>query len=123
MYRALNFFFFVFHTLVILFILTGWMIPATRRYHLLIILFTAFSWFVLGIWYGWGYCFCTDWHWKVRNKLGFFDTGSSYIHMLVEKITGINFSPSLVDKVTSMAFLICAALSIFLNVSDILKKQ
>jgi len=35
------------------------------------LLLTAFSWFVLGIWYGWGYCVCTDWHYMVlRDELG-----------------------------------------------------
>ena len=122
MYRALNYFFFLFHTLVVLFVLTGWVFRGTRPYHLALIAFTAFSWFVLGIWYGWGYCFCTDWHWKVRKKLGLGGTEGSYIHMLVMKISGINFSVQLVDKITTWAFFVCTGLSIVLNAVDFFRK-
>ncbi len=83
MYQFLNIFFFVFHTVWTLFNMTGWMFRPTRRLHLVTLTLTALSWFVLGIWYGWGYCLCTDWHWQVRRELGFRDESNSYIHFLV----------------------------------------
>ncbi|MGZ8511472.1 MAG: DUF2784 family protein, partial [Chitinophagaceae bacterium] len=59
-YQFLNIFFFVFHTVFTLFNMVGWIFPRTRKLHLITLSITAFSWFVLGIWYGWGYCACTD---------------------------------------------------------------
>jgi Protein of Unknown function (DUF2784) len=79
---------------------------------------TAFSWFVLGIWFGWGYCFCTHWHWAVRERLGFSDDSYSYIHFLLLQLTGMDFSPSLVDSATAIVFFVSIALSTILNIRD-----
>ncbi|MEO5906489.1 MAG: DUF2784 family protein, partial [Saprospiraceae bacterium] len=65
-YELLDYFFFFFHTSLILFNCFGWIFPKLRRWNLITLLLTAFSWFVLGIWFGLGYCVCTDWHWAVR---------------------------------------------------------
>jgi len=118
MLTFLNIFFFVFHTAFTLFNITGWIFRKTRKWHLLTLVLTAFSWFVLGIWYGWGYCFCTDWHWEVRRKLGYHDESNSYIHFLILKITGINLPVELVDNVTLIVFIASAVLSIVLNIRD-----
>src|ERR1044071_4217724 len=99
-YSFLNYFFFVFHTLFTLFNIVGWMFRATRKWNLITLLLTAGSWFIVGIWYGWGYCFCTDWHWQVREKLGLYDQSNSYVHFLLLKLTGINFQKDLVNKTT-----------------------
>jgi hypothetical protein len=117
-YQFLNIFFFVFHTLLTLFNITGWMFRATRKWNLITLLLTAFSWFVLGIWYGWGYCLCTDWHWSIREQLGYHDQQRSYIHFLLLKLTGINFNSNLVDNATLIIFLVSLALSIWLNIRD-----
>ena len=112
---VLNIFFFVFHTLFTLFNLVGWIFPKTRRLHLVTMTLTALSWFVLGIWYGWGYCACTDWHWRVREQMGFHDRSRSYIHFLVLKLTGVDLDPVLVERVTLIAFLASFLLSIWFN--------
>jgi len=118
MLQFLNSFFFVFHTVFTLFNITGWAFLKTRRLNLVTLLLTAFSWFVLGIWYGWGYCFCTDWHWQVREKLGYHDQRQSYIQFLVYKLTGKLFNEELVNYTTLIVFLLSLALSILLNVRD-----
>lgn len=118
MLQFLNSFFFVFHTVFTLFNITGWAFRKTRRLNLVTLLLTAFSWFVLGIWYGWGYCFCTDWHWQVREKLGYHDQRQSYIQFLVYKLTGKLFNEELVNYTTLIVFLLSLALSILLNVRD-----
>jgi hypothetical protein len=118
MLQFLNSFFFVFHTVFTLFNITGWGFRKTRRLNLVTLLLTAFSWFVLGIWYGWGYCFCTDWHWQVREKLGYHDQRQSYIQFLVYKLTGKLFNEELVNYTTLIVFLLSLALSILLNVRD-----
>ena len=117
-YQLLNIFFFVFHTLLTLFNITGYMFRITRKWNLITLLLTAFSWFVLGIWYGWGYCLCTDWHWQVREKLGYHDQQNSYIHFLLLKLTGINFNENLVETFTLIVFMVSLALSIWLNIRD-----
>jgi len=117
-YTFLNIFFFAFHTVFTLFNMVGWAFPKTRKLHLITLSLTAFSWFILGIWYGWGFCFCTQWHWEVRRKLGFVDESNSYIHFLILKVTGINLSEDLVETGTLIVFLICIALSLTLNIKD-----
>ena len=54
-YQLLNIFFFVFHTLLMLFNCFGWAWKKTRPWNLVTLLLTAGSWFIVGIWYGWGY--------------------------------------------------------------------
>ena len=114
----LNIFFFAFHTIFTLFNIIGWIFPKTRKLHLITMLLTAFSWFVLGIWYGWGYCFCTDWHWQVRESLGYYDRSDSYIHFLLLKLTGKDFNPRLVDNATMIVFALSFVLSIWFNIKD-----
>jgi hypothetical protein len=117
-YQFLNIFFFAFHTLFTLFNITGWIWPATRKWHLLTLLLTAGSWFILGIWYGWGYCACTDWHYDAREHLGYHDQQGSYIHFLLLKLTDISFNRQLVEQATLIVFLITTVLSVWLNVRD-----
>ena len=117
-YQFLNNFFFIFHTILTLFNLLGWIFPVTRKWNLVTLLLTAFSWFILGIWYGWGYCLCTDWHYDVREKLGYHDQEGSYIRFLLQKITGINFNEQLVETATLLGFIISLTLSTWLNIRD-----
>lgn len=123
MHEFLNIFFFVFHTVFTLFNIVGWLFHRTRKLHLITLSLTAFSWFILGIWYGWGYCFCTDWHWDVREKLGYEDRSNSYIHFLILKLTGADLNPKLVEQGTLIVFLLCFALSIWLNIRDRKRKN
>ncbi|MDP3718874.1 MAG: DUF2784 family protein [Acidobacteriota bacterium] len=75
--KILNLGLFVLHTSWIAFNCLGWAWRRTRRWQLLTLTLTALSWFGLGIWYGWGYCPFTDWHWQVRSRLGYADPPSS----------------------------------------------
>jgi len=117
-YQFLNYFFFFFHTAFMLFNMSGWIFRKTRKWNLLTLLLTAFSWFILGIWYGWGYCLCTDWHWQIREKLGYHDKQNSYVEFLLEKLTGVDFNQNLVEKGTLIVFLMSLALSTWLNIRD-----
>lgn len=103
--------------------MVGWIFPRTRKLHLITLSLTAFSWFILGIWYGWGYCVCTDWHWEVREKLGYNDRSRSYIHFLILKLTGIDVDPRLVEWGTLIVFLLSFALSIILTIKDRKRKK
>ena len=122
-YNVLNVFFFVFHTVFTLFNMVGWIFPSTRKLHLITIGLTAMSWFFLGIWFGWGYCACTDWHWQVREAMGIHDESRSYIHFLILKITGVNMNQRLVETWTLIIFLIATILSVTLSIRDWMRRR
>lgn len=106
------------HCGLILFNLFGWAWPRTRKLNLATLTATAFSWFVLGVWYGFGYCPLTDWHWRVRLRLGDTDLPNSYLKFLFDRVTGLSINATLVDTITVVAFLGSFALSVGLNFRD-----
>ena len=110
-----NYFFYVFHTVLILFNLFGWLFKKTRKLNLITLLVTFISWFVLGIWKGWGYCFLTDWHYSVRRKLGDHDLPASYIAFLVKKFTGWLPDALLVNNLTLGLAIVALAASLYVN--------
>jgi hypothetical protein len=114
--EIIDVFFLGFHSVLILFNVFGWLVPRWRFANFITLSLTAFSWFILGIWYGWGYCFCTDWHWQVRDMLGYQHTSSSYIHFLILELTGINLPVDLVDTATVIIFFVAFVASAYLNV-------
>lgn len=118
MYVLLDKFFFVFHSFIIVFNLLGWIWEKTRVANLIMLLLTAFSWFILGIWYGFGYCFCTDWHYQVRMKLGYFDMPSSYVKFLIDSLTGLDINAKLADTFTFTFFLLALIASVLTNIQD-----
>lgn len=115
MLESLNIAFIVFHTTFIFFNLFGWVWEKTRKLNLFTLLATAFSWFVLGIWYGFGYCPCTHWHWLVRRELGYTDMPSSYIKFLVDELLGIELSANVVDLWTGILFVAALVISGYVN--------
>ncbi|MGH9382857.1 MAG: DUF2784 family protein [Vicinamibacterales bacterium] len=120
--NILNLGFFVFHTLWIVFNCVGWAWRQTRRWQLATVTLTALSWFGLGIWYGWGYCPCTDWHWRVRARLGY-DDPPSYVQLLVRELTGIALSPGAADSLALGALIVAGVLSIVLNLRDLRRER
>ena len=119
----LNIFFFVFHSSLIIFNLFGWIWKKTRLANLIVILLTAFSWTILGIWYGFGFCPCTDWHWQVREKLGYFDMPSSYTKFLIDSLTGLDVKETLVDTLAVTLLALALVASVFTNLRDWKKKR
>ena len=113
--KIIDVFFIGFHTILILFNVFGWLVPRWRLANFISLLLTAFSWFILGIWFGWGYCICTDWHWQIREMLGYQNTSSSYIHFLILELTSINIPARLVDTFTAIVFVTAFLISIYLN--------
>lgn len=103
---------------MILLILLGWAWRRTRLANLVVILFTAFSWFILGIWYGYGYCPSTDWHWRVRARLGIHDLPSSYTKFLVDSFTGWDVSQKTVDVFTFVLLISALSASLYTNIRD-----
>ena len=109
-------FFFVFHSTVIVFNLLGWIWRKTRLANLIVILLTFLSWFVLGIWYGFGYCPSTEWHWLVRRKLGYTDLPSTYTKFLIDSLTGWDVNPELVKILTVLLLALALFASIWTNI-------
>ena len=103
------------HLVIIGFNLCGWIWPATRKAHFICVLATAVSWFLLGIWFGMGYCPVTDWQWRVKESLGEHNLPASFIKYYADKISGKNISSSLIDVVTALSFAVAALLSVYVN--------
>jgi hypothetical protein len=118
LYKIADSFFYIFHVCLIVFNLFGWIPKKLRKWNLISLGLTAFSWFVLGIFYGFGYCFLTDWHWDVREALGHSIESDSYIHFLITELTGISVNEKLVDTFTAILFFTALALSIYVNIKS-----
>jgi len=123
MYTFLDKFFFVFHSALIVFNLFGWIWRKTRVANLVVVLLTVLSWTILGIWYGFGFCPSTDWHWQVRAKLGHYDMPSSYTKFLVDSLTGLDVNEKLVDIFAVMFLTLALFASLLTNMRDWRKKH
>jgi hypothetical protein len=102
------------HILVILFNLIGWVLPEWRKYHLISLFVTLFSWLVPGIWYGFGYCFLTDWHWQVKRALGETNLPASFIKYFFDRYTPIDLAARTVDILTVVGFAAALLISVIL---------
>jgi len=115
MLLLLDLFLTLLHLLIIGFNLFGWIFPATRRLHFIFILLTGASWFILGIWFGIGYCPITDWQWQVKEKLGETNLPNSFITYIANKITGRHFNDAFIDRLVLISFVSAVLLSVYFN--------
>jgi len=109
------------HFVIIGFNLLGWIWKRTRKLHLIVVCATATCWFILGIWFGIGYCPITDWDWQIKEKLGEHNLPDSFIKYYADIIAGHSVSASLIDTLTAAGFFIAALLAVYFNF--ILKKS
>jgi hypothetical protein len=123
MLKLLDLFFLVFHTLVILFNLFGWIWKPLRKWNLGLLLLTGGSWFILGIFYGIGYCPLTDWHWQILHQLGISSLPGSYTSYLLERITGLHIADNQADVLTMSCFLSALLISAILNYRDLRRRK
>ncbi|MVN21429.1 DUF2784 domain-containing protein [Mucilaginibacter arboris] len=110
-----DFLFTILHLVIIGFNLFGWIWKPTRKLHFIFILLTAASWFVLGIWFGIGYCPITDWQWQVKEKLGEHNLPNSFIKYYADQISGKAIDASFIDTLTALCFFLAAMLSVYVN--------
>lgn len=103
------------HLALIFFNLFAWIFPRLRRAHLITVAATAGSWFILGIWFGTGYCPITDWQWQVKEKLGETNLPASFVKYMADKLTGKDFDASFIDGVTLGTFVMAIILAIYFN--------
>jgi len=123
MLKFFDIFFTVFHTSIVVFNLFGWIWKKTRLANLILLLLTAGSWVVLGIFYGFGYCPFTDWHFSVLEKLGYTNLPDSYLSFLFTRLTGLPIDQSLVDTVTLWGLIVALAISLFLNIRHWIRRD
>ncbi len=121
--HVLDYFFLVFHTGITLFNLVGWAWKSLRKWNLLVLILTGSSWFILGIFYGIGYCPLTDWHFRVLQKLGETGLPNSYLRYLTTRLTGLEPNMALVDTLTTIGYVLALLLSVYLNVRDYRKNR
>ena len=103
------------HFSIIGFNLFGWIWKPLRKAHLVCIAITAGCWFILGIWFGIGYCPITDWEWQIKEKLGEHNLPGSFIKYYADKISGKSVNDSFIDTMTTVCFFIAAMLSVYVN--------
>jgi hypothetical protein len=98
--HALN----IFHLVIVLFLIFGWISIRSRRLHRFAVGVTAFLWIGIGALVGkLGYCPMTDWHWDVKRLRGEQDLPVSYIDYNLQKI-GINLPLALADQIVMVVF-------------------
>lgn len=103
------------HFVIIGFNLFGWIWKRTRRLHLIVVCATAACWFILGIWFGIGYCPITDWDWQIKEKLGEHNLPNSFIKYYADIIIGHPVNATLVDVLTAAGFFTAAMLAVYFN--------
>lgn len=113
----------VFHSALILLNLLGWIWRPLQRINLITLLLTGGSWFILGVFYGMGYCPFTDWHFQVLRELGRFPASYSYIEYMLERLLGIQLKAEMVDTWTLTLFFVALAASLFVNIRRWRKKH
>ena len=118
MLKVLDFFFILFHTCLIFFNLFGWIFRKTRVWNLITLLLTGSSWFILGIFYGIGFCPVTEWHYQVLAKMGETSLPVSYIEYIVERFLPVDVNPQMVDIFTVGLFFVALILSTVFNGLD-----
>ncbi|MEE2744958.1 MAG: DUF2784 family protein [Bdellovibrionota bacterium] len=118
MENLLDYFLDFVHLFLIFFNLFGWISKKTRVYNLICLLATLSCWFIVGLWYGIGYCPLTDYHWKVKAQLGHENLPPSYIKYLLDGIFSTNFSSRFIEILTMSCTALSFILSVYLNIRD-----
>jgi hypothetical protein len=115
LYAVLNALFHVVHVAIIGFVAIGWIFPRLLPAHLALALATLASWFILGRWLGRGYCPVSDWHWRIKGKLGAGRPQGTYIHQLLQNLCGAKLDSERVDKAVVFCTVLVTAISLVLN--------
>lgn len=104
MYIVLDWTFFVLHGAFILFNMVGWAWQRTRVLHLITLALTTFSWFVMGMFWGWGYCVLTDWHTHIRRQLAYAEPEATFAQQFAGRLCGLPLDRTFADCITGSIF-------------------
>lgn len=111
----------ILHIGITLFNLTGWAFKRLRRLHLISISLTLGFWVILGFFYGFGYCFLTDWHWDVKKQLGEQGLPNSFIKYYLDIVFNADISPNLVNTITVVGLVFALVMTVVKN-RDLFKR-
>jgi len=103
------------HLAAMLFIVFGWMLPATRLANWYLIVLTFVSWFGLGLVFGFGFCLITGIQSKIRQRLGYREPMDSFVKHVLDRLTGRDLNPLHVEIGTQASFYASAAASAYVN--------
>jgi hypothetical protein len=98
------------HLTLICFFLFGWIWPQTRYVHVLIGVLILFSWTVLGMKYGFGYCLITDLQWRLKRYAGKSLHTEYYVKYILDK-AGIELEGQCVNYISTLLFFSIMSLS------------
>lgn len=115
MLQLLDIFFTIFHLAIVVFNLFGWIPRRMRKANFILIILTAASWFLLGIWYGMGYCPVTEWQWQVKEQLGERNIPNNFIEYIAEKVFNRDFSSGFISTLTAVCFALAVIASVYVN--------
>ena len=118
MLKFLDVLFLLLHLVVVAVNLLGWIWAKTRKAHLVVMAATLLSWIGLGFFYGFGYCFLTDWHWKVKRQLGETDLPASFVKYFTDHYTPFQFSAAIVDWITGISFVLAIIGAIIMQIKN-----
>ncbi len=102
--KLLDFLLHLIHLSIIGFFIFGWLIESTRIAHFILSLLILISWCGLGIFFGFGYCLVTDIQWKIKKRLNQIPTTEFYIKYILDKMSGLNINPNIINGITTFAF-------------------
>ncbi len=123
MLQFLDIFFVVFHSALIIFILFGWIFRPLRMAHLICVLLTGGSWFILGLFYGMGYCPLTEWHWQVLTAMDHqVVLPASYVQYILERLLAISISARTADVITFLGWLAALMISLSIHLCKYLRR-
>lgn len=113
--RLGDYFFMIFHSFLIVFNLFAWLYKPLLKGHFAVLTLTFASWGILGIWYGFGYCPFTDWHFDILKELGATNLPKSYISYLLQRVFNLHLANDVVDGLTLGCSLVALFISVYLN--------
>lgn len=113
--QILDVFLTICHMVIVGFNLLGWIWKKTRMANFIVMTITAACWFILGIWYGIGYCPVTDWQWQIKEKLGERDLPNSFVKYWADKLTGTDVNTQFIDVLIAVCFAVALIISVYLN--------
>lgn len=105
----------LFHALLILFVLFGWVFTGTRQAHLALTIVILFFWSVVGYFKGFGYCPLTNFHSWIKLKLGE-NPIDEYMKYLVDTIFNSDVNAGKIKKITETSFFAVLIITLFVNV-------
>lgn len=95
--------------------LFAWMHKSTRKLHLYILTLTLFSWFIMGYFYGWGYCLLTEWHWDVLQAMGDRPNQNAFVQYFFERIFNLSVSNKFSDNITIAGLIFGVSGALYVN--------